>query len=96
MDLVRSESVDVLITDLKMPGMSGLELLRAVKALKPDIEVLLMTAYGTVETAVDAMKDGAYDFVTKPLRRMELVRTIRKPTSPWCPKVTSSRGAGAP
>ncbi len=78
MDLVRSESVDVLITDLKMPGMSGLELLRAVKALKPDIEVLLMTAYGTVETAVDAMKDGAYDFVTKPLRRMELVRTIRK------------------
>jgi len=78
MDLLRTESIDVLITDLKMPGMSGLELLRAIKALKPDIEVLLMTAYGTVETAVDAMKEGAYDFVTKPLRRMELVRTIRK------------------
>jgi two-component system, NtrC family, response regulator HydG len=78
LDTLRAEGVDVVVTDLKMPGMSGLELLRASKALVPDVEVLLMTAYGTVETAVDAMKEGAYDFVTKPLRRMELVRTIRK------------------
>ena len=78
LDLLRSEGVDVVVTDLKMPGMSGLELLRASKSLVPDVEVLLMTAYGTVETAVDAIKEGAYDFVTKPLRRMELVRTIRK------------------
>ncbi len=78
LDTLRAQGADVVITDLKMPGMSGLELLRAIKALSPDIEVLLMTAYGTVETAVDAMKEGAYDFVTKPLRRMELVRTIRK------------------
>lgn len=78
LELLRSQGADVVITDMKMPGMSGLELLRAVKALAPDVEVVVMTAFGTVETAVDAMKDGAYDYVTKPLRRMELVGSIRK------------------
>ena len=59
----------VVVTDLMMPGMSGDELLRAVKALSPETEVVLMTAYGTVETAVAAMKEGAYDFITKPVKR---------------------------
>jgi two-component system response regulator HydG len=78
LEWLRAHGADVVVTDLKMPGMSGLELLRAIKALTPDVEVLVMTAYGSVETAVEAMKEGAYDFVTKPLRRMELVRTIKK------------------
>jgi two-component system, NtrC family, response regulator HydG len=78
MDRLRREPVDVVLTDLKMPGMSGLELLRAVKSLAPDVEVLVMTAFGTVETAVEAMKEGAYDYVTKPLRRHELVGSLRK------------------
>ncbi len=81
LERVRDEAappVDVVLTDLKMPGMSGLELLRAIKAVAPAVEVALMTAYGTVETAVEAMKEGAYDFITKPLRRHELVRTVRK------------------
>mgnify|MGYP002629609924 CR=1 FL=1 len=78
LELLRSEGADVVLTDLKMPGMSGLELLRASKAVAPDVEVIVMTAYGTVETAVEAMKEGAYDYVTKPLRRMELVSSMRK------------------
>jgi len=78
LELLREQGADVVVTDFKMPGMTGLELLRAVKAVAPDVEVLVMTAYGTVEVAVEAMKEGAYDFVTKPLRRIELVGSIKK------------------
>src|SRR5260370_17411817 len=59
-----------------MPGMSGQELLRAVLAVAPDAEVVLMTAYGTVEAAVAAMKDGAYDFLTKPLKRHAVLKSV--------------------
>jgi len=78
LDRVRQGPVDVVLTDLKMPGMSGLDVLKAVRTLDPDIEVCVMTAYGTVETAVEAMKEGAYDFVSKPLQRAELVRTLKR------------------
>jgi len=61
-----------------MPGTSGAELLRALREVTPDTEVVLMTAYGTVETAVQAMRDGAYDFVEKPLKRMNIVKSVRK------------------
>ncbi|HLL20797.1 MAG TPA: sigma-54 dependent transcriptional regulator [Kofleriaceae bacterium] len=77
LETVRSHRVQVVLTDLMMPGTSGVELLRAVKQVAPDVEVVLMTAYGTVETAVDAMKEGAYDFVTKPLKRAHVVRIIK-------------------
>ena len=78
LELVRKEAPDLMLTDLKMPGMSGLDLMRAARAIDPALEVILMTAFGTVETAVEAMKDGAYDFVTKPLRRAEIVAAARK------------------
>ena len=67
LDLLRRHRVGVLLTDLMMPNTSGMDLLRAAKTIAPETEVVLMTAYGTVETAVDAMKEGAYDFVTKPV-----------------------------
>jgi len=67
----------VLLTDLMMPNTTGMDLLRAAKTIAPETEVVLMTAYGTVETAVDAMKEGAYDFVTKPLKRAHVVRIVR-------------------
>ena len=67
-----------MITDLMMPGMDGQELLKASRTIRPDVEVVLMTAYGTVETAVSAMKDGAYDFITKPLKRHALVKAVQK------------------
>ena len=78
LDLLRTHRVQVVLTDLMMPGTSGLELLKAVKELAPDAEVVVMTAYGTVETAVQAMREGAYDFVEKPLKRMTIVKSVRK------------------
>jgi two-component system response regulator HydG len=75
---MRQHPPDLLLTDLKMPGMTGLELMKAARALDPDLEVVVMTAFGTVETAVEAMKEGAWDFVTKPLRRSDIVRAVRK------------------
>ena len=78
LELLRRPEVRVLVTDLMMPVMDGQELLRAARAVRPDVEVVLMTAYGTVETAVAAMKDGAYDFITKPLKRHALVKSVEK------------------
>src|SRR5215475_8464530 len=78
LEIIRREPVSVLITDLVMPGMSGIDLLRASRSLSPETETVLMTAYGTVENAVEAMKQGAYDFVTKPLKRAQIVRVVGK------------------
>lgn len=75
---LRKSPPDILITDLRMGNWSGLELLEAVKLLDPTIEVILMTAYGTVEVAVEAMKKGAYDFITKPLQRLQLLRAVHR------------------
>ncbi|HTP50082.1 MAG TPA: sigma-54 dependent transcriptional regulator [Anaeromyxobacteraceae bacterium] len=78
LDVVRREHPSVVVTDLMMPGMGGEELLRTVKAISPETEVVLMTAYGTVEGAVTAMKEGAYDFITKPLKRHAIVKSVRQ------------------
>jgi two-component system response regulator HydG len=78
LEQVRTHRVHVVLTDLMMPGTTGLELLRAVKQLSPEVEVVLMTAYGSVETAVSAMREGAYDFVEKPLKRVSIVKSVRK------------------
>src|SRR5690606_38714018 len=78
MELLRNHHVHVVLTDLMMPGPSGVELLRAVKEVSPSTQVVLMTAYGTVETAVTAMRQGAYDFVEKPLKRATIVRSVKK------------------
>src|SRR3954468_7058467 len=79
LDIIRREAVWVLLTDLMMPGMSGMDLLRASKSVAPETETVLMTAYGTVENAVEAMKQGAYDFVIKPFyKRAHVVRAVTK------------------
>lgn len=78
LDILRHHRVHVVLTDLMMPGTSGLELLKAVHEVSPDTAVVLMTAYATIETAVQAMRDGAYDFVEKPLKRVHIVKSIRK------------------
>lgn len=64
----------VVLTDLRMQGMQGLELLTAIKQTYPDINVILMTAFGSVETAIEAMKQGAYDYLIKPVKNDELIR----------------------
>ena len=73
--LLRQEKVDLVVTDLKLPGMDGLEFLQAVKRANAAIPVIVMTAYGTVETAVEAMKAGASDYILKPfsLEEMKLI-----------------------
>ena len=78
LEAARKHRIEVVLTDLMMPGANGVELLRAMKEVAPDTEVVLMTAYGTVETAVQAMREGAYDFVEKPLKRMSIVKSVQK------------------
>ncbi len=78
LERVQAGGIDLIVTDLKMPGLTGLELLRAAKAIAPDVDVILLTAFGTVEEAVKAMKDGAYDFLTKPFRREQLLKLVDK------------------
>src|SRR5262249_10428544 len=78
LERLQGGGVDLVLTDLKMPGLSGIELLRAAKAIAPDVDVILLTAFGTIEEAVKAMKDGAYDFLTKPVQRAQLQRVIRQ------------------
>ena len=78
LERVQAGGGDLIVTDLRMPGLTGLELLRAAKAIMPDVDVILLTAFGTVEEAVKAMKDGAYDFLTKPFRREQLIKLVDK------------------
>jgi two-component system response regulator HydG len=78
LELCRKHRVDVVLTDLMLPGMSGIDLLKALQTVAPEAEVVVMTAYGTVEKAVEAMRAGAYDFAEKPLKRMQIVKTVRK------------------
>src|SRR5438093_664238 len=78
LERLQTGDIDLIVTDLKMPGLTGLELLRAAKAIAPHVDVILLTAFGTVEEAVKAMKDGAYDFLTKPFRREQLLKLIDK------------------
>jgi DNA-binding NtrC family response regulator len=78
LQILGKEPFDVVVTDLKLPGMSGLEFLHAVKRVNADLPVVIMTAYGSVESAVDAMKSGASDYVLKPFSLAELVLVIRK------------------
>lgn len=68
----------VVLTDLRMKGLQGLELLAQIKRGYPDINVILMTAFGSVETAVEAMKHGASDYLTKPVKKDELVRVVER------------------
>jgi len=77
LSILESHSFDIILTDLKMPGMDGLEMLRRIKALNKESIVIVMTAFATVDTAVKALKDGAYDYVTKPFDPDDLSHLIR-------------------
>jgi DNA-binding NtrC family response regulator len=78
LDIARKEPVDVVLTDIRMPDMDGLDLLKHLLKIDPRLTVIMMTAYGSIEQAVEAMKRGAYDFVTKPFDKEVLIRTLRK------------------
>jgi len=76
--LVQTKPVDIVVTDLRLPGMDGIGLLERVKQYRPDAYVILMTAYATVDTAVEAMKRGAYDYITKPFRTDALLEKLER------------------
>ena len=73
---LRREKVDLILTDLKMPGMDGIQFMRELRTMDEDVPVIVLTAYGTVESAVDAMKLGALDYIAKPVDIDRLVSII--------------------
>ena len=78
LDWILKQKVDIVISDLRLPGMDGVELLKRAKTLSPDIEVILVTGYGTIDIAVEALKEGAYDFITKPIKKAYLLRCVER------------------
>ncbi len=76
--LAREQVFDIVVSDIRMPDLDGLELLRGLREANPDVSVILMTAFGTVEAALEAIKDGAYDYVSKPLHLEELLLIVRR------------------
>lgn len=78
LDTILNEGIDILVTDLRLPVMDGVELLKRAKAADQEIEVILITGHGTVEVAVEAIKEGAYDFITKPVKKAQLLHSVEK------------------
>jgi DNA-binding NtrC family response regulator len=77
-EIMEQEPFDLVITDLKMPKMDGIGLLEEVKRIQPSAAVIIMTAYATIETAVEATRKGAFDYITKPFRKERILLTIRR------------------
>src|SRR5512135_1744786 len=75
---IETDHFDLLIADIKMPGMTGIELLEKIKDRQIDAEVIIITGFGSIGSVVDAMKKGAYDYVTKPFNLDELILKVRK------------------
>ena len=78
LEKVQGEDFDAVLTDIKMPGMDGLSLLQQLQNLDATLTTIVMTGYGTIEMAVQALKDGAYDFVQKPFDNERILLTIRR------------------
>ena len=74
----QAEAIDLILTDVRMPEMDGLELLTRIKSMQPDLPVIMLTAHGTINSAVEAMKLGAFDYLTKPFNREQLKAAVRK------------------
>ncbi|RLB91363.1 MAG: sigma-54-dependent Fis family transcriptional regulator, partial [Deltaproteobacteria bacterium] len=81
LDILNTQLIDLVLTDVKMPGMTGIHLLEKIKELKPDMPVIIMTAFGSVEKAVEAMHKGAYTFILKPFENEALIAHIAKAIS---------------
>ncbi|MEW6088568.1 MAG: sigma-54 dependent transcriptional regulator [bacterium] len=78
LEKINEKEPDLVLTDLMMPGMNGLKFLKMIKKLYPDITIVIITGFGSVETAVEAMREGAYDYLTKPLRMQDIRRVVSK------------------
>jgi DNA-binding NtrC family response regulator len=78
LELAKNGSFAMVITDLKMPGLDGIEVLEAIKSIDESIPVIFITAYGSVESAIETMQKGAFDFITKPFKKEQILFTIEK------------------
>ncbi len=78
LDVLQRERPGLVLTDLRMPGLDGIDVLNAAKRLDPDVQVVLLTAFATVQTAVTSMRQGAFDYLSKPFARAELERVVRR------------------
>ena len=76
--LLKNKEFDLIITDLKMPGMDGLDILKFVKENKRSEEVIIITAFGSLDTATEALSAGVFDYITKPFRKEEIINTIKR------------------
>ncbi len=76
--LLHQKTFDVVLTDLKMPGKDGIQVLQEIKSNSPQTAVIIMTGYGTIESALDATRKGAFDYITKPFRKERLLRVIEQ------------------
>jgi len=76
--IASEQPIDLIVSDLSMPEMDGIEVLKRIKPVQPDIPFIILTGFGTIETAVKAMKLGAYDYITKPIHRDHLLVTVKK------------------
>jgi DNA-binding NtrC family response regulator len=77
-ELLKKEPFDLLITDLRMPDIDGIELIEMVKKVDDQLPFIIITAYGTIESAVEAMRKGAFDYITKPFRQEQILLNIEK------------------
>ncbi|PIV57567.1 MAG: Fis family transcriptional regulator, partial [Bacteroidetes bacterium CG02_land_8_20_14_3_00_31_25] len=80
LSILESKNFNIILADIKMPGMDGLEMQRRIKSLNKDSIVIIMTAFASVDSAVQALKDGAYDYITKPFDPDDLSHLIRNAT----------------
>jgi len=76
--LLENESFDLILTDLKMPGMDGLDILRMVKEQGRDEEIIILTAFGSLETAMEALTHDVFDYITKPFKKEQILHTVNK------------------
>jgi DNA-binding NtrC family response regulator len=76
--LIKGGTFDLLIADLKMPGMDGIELINEVRKIDKSIPILIITAYGSIESAENAINKGAYDYITKPFRKEQILIAINR------------------
>ena len=102
LDLLRENQVDLMITDVRMPGMSGMDLFVETQSLRPGLPVIFLTAYGTISDAVEAVKAGAFDYLTKPFDGRELVlkvqevlkKTVPRPAAEGLPPISELLSGG--
>ena len=78
LEVHKTSDLDLIVTDMKMPGMDGIELLEHIKSVDPDLPIIMMTAHGTIDKAVEAMQKGAYSYILKPFDNERLIIYVKK------------------